>query len=342
MSIRVLIPDRISPPADVECSIFGKNTEFILPCAKNAQEIPDNDWHAADAILLWHDVKINAEVIAKLERCRVIVRVGIGFDNVDLAAAGKRGIYVCNVPDYGTNDVADHTIALFLSLNRGLIEYNTATRQGSWSWEKVENLHRLTGSTLGIIGLGRIGTAVARRAQALGIRVIFYDPYKEDGYDKSLGVERIENLTTLLQQSNAVSLHVPLTKETKNMVNEGFCQKLKHGAILINTARGLIMDLNAVEKALRSGQLKAAGLDVLPQEPPDSNHSLIKAWRNQESWLNGRLIITPHVAFYNVESYKEMRVKAAQEALRVIKGKMPRNCINKYFLKRNALYENSK
>jgi phosphoglycerate dehydrogenase-like enzyme len=295
--------------------------------------VPDEAWRKADAILLWHDVTLDSAAMAKLDRCRVIVRFGVGVDNVDLAAAAARGICVCNVPDYGTNDVADHTIALLLALCRGLFGYDAAARQGMWSWESVENLHRLTGAVLGIIGLGRIGTAAARRAQAHGMRVVFYDPYKEYGYGKALGVDRVSELPALLRQVEAVSVHVPLTDETRGMVGEEFTQSLKPGAVLINTSRGATMDLDAVERALRSGQLRGAGLDVLPQEPPDPNHPLIKAWREQEPWLLGRLIITPHAAFYNTESYIEMRTKAAREALRVLNGARPRNCVNEHFLR---------
>lgn len=332
MAFRVLIPDRLEPPADIEQAIFGNDADIILPMASHEDEVPDEAWRKADAILLWHDVKLDSGVIAKLDRCRVIVRFGVGFDNVDLAAAGARGIYVCNVPDYGTNDVADHAIALLAALYRGLFGYDAAARRGVWSWQSVKDLHRLTGATLGLIGLGRIGTATARRAQALGMRVVFYDPYKEDGYDKALGVERTYQFSALLQQADAVSLHVPLTDETKGMVSEEFFQLLKPGAILINTSRGLTMDLDAVERALRSGRLQGAGLDVLPQEPPNPRHPLIKAWRDQEPWLVGRLIITPHAAFYNSESYTEMRAKAAQEASRVLNGERPRNCVNEQFL----------
>jgi len=185
---------------------------------------------------------------------------------------------------------------------------------------------------LGIIGLGRIGTATALRAKAFGMRVVFYDPYIPDGQDKALGVTRCYELADLLAQADVVSIHTPLTSETRGMANAAFFSMLKPGAIFINTARGAIVDLDALTEALRSGQVGAAGLDVLPQEPPDPDHPLIRAWRARESWIAYRLIITPHAAFYCEEAYREMRMKAALEAKRVLAGQKPRNCVNEAWL----------
>ena len=331
--MRILIPDRLKPPADIEQAVFGDAAEILLPVAGHESDVPDEYWRTADAILAWHEVSLGADVIDKLDRCRVIVRIGVGYDNVDLQAAGARGIVVCNVPDFGTNDVADHTIGLLLGLRRGLFAYDTAARRGSWSWPAAGTLHRLTGQTLGLIGIGRIGTAVAMRARGLGMCPVFYDPYKDAGYDKALGIERVRDLDDLLGRSDVVSFHTPLTDATRNMAGAGFFEQLKPGAVVLNTARGPIVDLDALEAALRSGRVSGAGLDVLPQEPPDVTHPLIRAWIEQDAWIIGRLIITPHASFYNEESYNEMRTKAAQEALRVIQGEPPRSCVNERWLR---------
>jgi lactate dehydrogenase-like 2-hydroxyacid dehydrogenase len=334
MSWSILIPDRLSPPADVEAAALGEDAKFDLPVAGDGATISDAMWRRADAVLAWHEVRLHAGVIEKLDRCKVIVRVGAGFDNVDLEAAGRRGIPVCNVPDYGTNDVADHAMSLYLGLARGIIGYDRAARSGAWSWDCAGALRRVTGSSLGIVGLGRIGTAVAMRAKAFGLHVLFYDPYKAVGYDKALGIERVFRLDDLLTQSDAVTLHTPLTEETRHLAGKDFFRGLKEGAIFINTARGACCDLEALHEALRSNRLRGAGLDVLEQEPPDPRHPLIQAWRLQEEWIDGRLLITPHAAFYNRESYAELRRKAAEEACRVLTGATPRSCVNGEFLKR--------
>lgn len=333
MTFHVLIPDRSEPPLTIEEEVFAGSARLTAPNALHADEIADDLWRSADALLLWHEVHIDRRVVALLERCKVIVRIGVGFDNVDLEATGEAGIFVCNVPDYGTEDVADHAVALLLALSRGLFQYQEAARAGQWSWQAGTGLRRLSGSTLGVVGMGRIGVATARRAQALGLKIAFFDPYIADGYDKALGFRRFDSLDEMLAASDVVTVHVPLTEETHGLVDGAFLDRLRPGALLINTARGGTLDLDALHAALTSGQLRGAGLDVLPQEPPDPDHPLISDWRQRAPWLEGRLIITPHAAFYNEESYQEMRRKAAQEVLRVLTGNAPRNCVNRAYLK---------
>jgi phosphoglycerate dehydrogenase-like enzyme len=330
----VLVPDRVPAPAEIEQNVFGDSAEVIAPCAKDAAEIDDATWGRADAVLAWHDLQYPRAVIGKLVRCKVIVRVGVGTDNVDLAAAGERGIAVCNVPDYGTCDVADHALALTLALSRGLPAFSELVRQSAehWHWNAAGRLRRLTSATMGIIGLGRIGSAVALRAKAFGMRVVFHDPYVPDGKDKSLAVERCDRLEDLLERADVVSLHTPLTDETRGMAGRGFFARLADGALLVNTARGPIVDLDALEAALRSGRLRGAGLDVLAEEPPPAGHPLIAAWRAREPWIAHRLIVTPHAAFYCDEAWQEMRHKAAVEALRVLRDEPPRNCVNRHWL----------
>ena len=329
MKKTILIPDRLKPPADIEQSVFGDDAKILTPCAKHSSEIDDMTWSKIDAILAWHELQYTSDIISKLDRCKAIIRIGVGFDNVDLKAAGDKGILVCNVPDYCTNDVADHTVGLMLDLARGIHLYSESVRDSmSWDWNIAQELHRLTGATMGIIGLGRIGTATALRAKAFGMNIVFYDPYIHDGYDKVLGVERCEKIYDLLNRSDVVSIHTPLTEETVEMADYTFFKRIKKGAIFINSARGNIVNIDALTEALQTNQIIGAGLDVLPQEPPDPKHPLIRAWRNRESWISGRLIITPHSAFYNKESYEEMRKKAAEETVRNFNGLSPRNCVN--------------
>jgi len=330
----ILIPDRLSTPTEVESDVFGELFEVLAPCATHTSQISDDVWGKAEAVLAWHDLQFTKEVLSKLKRCRVIVRVGVGYDNVDLKAAGMYRIPVYNVPDYGTNEVADHAIGLLLSLTRGIFAYseNFRLNPNGWRWEAAGKLNRINGLTLGIVGLGRIGIATALRAKSFGMNIIFFDPYIPDGVDKALGVHRVDSLYSLAEITDIISFHTPLTEETRGMANAIFFDHLKTGAILINTSRGAIIQLDSLYDALRSNKVRAAGMDVMEIEPPDPDHPLIRAWRNREDWVCYRLLITPHVAFFCEEAYKEMRYKAALTAKRVLDGESPRNCVNEEWL----------
>jgi phosphoglycerate dehydrogenase-like enzyme len=320
----VVIPDRVAPPADVEQAVFGDRAIVSALEAHTNAELRGRH-ESADAILAWHDLHWDAEVLAAMPRCKALVRVGVGFDNVDLAAARARGIVVSNVPDYGTHDVADHAMALLLSLARGLPGSDRVARGGAWRWGLVPSF-RLTDKWLGIVGLGRIGAATALRAKAFGMRVGFYDPYKPSGWDKALGVTRFLSLEELAATCDVVSLHTPLTPETRGMIGAGFFAAARPGLVLINTSRGPVIDWPAFRAAFEAGRLAAAGLDVLPVEPADRTDPLIAAWMAGE--LAERLIVTPHCAFYSPEALTEMRRKAAEEALRILSGAGPLNRVS--------------
>jgi len=325
---KILIPDR-SSEAITEKEVFGGNYNVIIPKAADISEIDDELWVSCDGMLVWHDFEYSKKIISKLSKCKGIVRVGTGFDNIDLEAASKTGIIVSNVPDYGTNDVADHTWALVLTQERGILKFNQSMlHEGPWSWELGTDLERIQDKTMGIIGLGRIGTAVAIRARAFGMKVVFYDPYISIGIEKSLNINRVHHLTDLLVESDIVTIHTPLTNETKGMVNAEFFNKMKRGSSIYNTARGEIIVMNDLYHALKERRIKSAGLDVLETEPIDYSHPLVKAWQRDESWISGRLVITPHTAFYNKQSYEEMRRKAAVELKRIIEGEKPLNRVN--------------
>jgi phosphoglycerate dehydrogenase-like enzyme len=186
---------------------------------------------------------------------------------------------------------------------------------------------------LGVIGLGRIGTAVALRARALGLRVVFYDPYRPDGSDKALGVSRAFSVEELLQTADIVTLHAPLTEETRGMVDEKFLAAMRRGAILVNTARGpIVKDLGVLVEFIRNGHLSGVGLDVLPQEPIDADDPVVRAWRAGEEWIRHKLIVTPHAAFYSVEALQEMRQKAARMVRTALEGQPLSNVVNREFL----------
>jgi len=320
----VVIPDRVSPPADVEQAVFGDRATVAALGAHTNADLAGRH-HGADAILAWHDLTWDDATLGAMPRCKALVRVGVGFDNVDLDAARRRGIVVSNVPDYGTHDVADHAIALLLALARGLAASDAVARAGSWRWGLVPTF-RLTEKWLGIVGLGRIGTATALRAKAFGMRVGFYDPYKPSGWDKALGLTRFLSLEELARTCDVVSAHTPLTPETRGLLGADFFAAARPGLVVINTARGPVIDWPAFRAAFESRRVASAGLDVLPVEPPDSADPLIEAWRSGA--LADRLIITPHCAFYSAEALAEMRRKAAEEALRILTGARPLNQVN--------------
>lgn len=327
----VLMPDVIINP-DIEMTVFGEQFQIITPNVSKVDDVSLDDWRSADAIMAWHTLQYDSALIKQLNNCKIIIRFGVGFDNVDLKRAGELGIIVSNVPDYGTTDVADHAIALLLSFSRGIFAYSDSVINNQWSWEHIVTLKRLSGSTMGIIGLGRIGTATAMRAKGLGMKVLFYDPYLVEGVDKALGIGRCYKLNELLAQSDVVSMHTPLTDETKNMAHGDFFKAMKPGSIFINTARGQIVDPIALYDALRSGHLAAAGVDVWPTEPPPDSDSLIKAWKAGEPWIKHRFTLTPHSAFFCQESWEELRRKGAMEAKRVLHGEKPRSCVNNEWL----------
>lgn len=195
-------------------------------------------------------------------------------------------------------------------------------------YTQTQPLERLRGRTFAIVGLGRIGIAAALRAKALGMRVIFFDPYIPDGYDKAIGVERVDTLNDLLKQAFVLSLHCPLSDETRHLINSKALALMPQGSYLINTARGGIVDVMSIPDAITSGQLAGSAIDVLETEPPDDGHPLLVAWRDEAHPAYDRLIINPHAAFYCEQGLMEMRTKGAEACRRAIAGETIRNVIN--------------
>ena len=311
----VLVPDAHISDLDLERQATGGALDFVHFDETDPAAIPDELWRSCDAILIWHRMKLTADVVAKLDRCRLVVRVGVGFDNIDSKACRERGIPVSNVPNYGTTEVADHALALLLHLVRGLSTYEKRLKAdlvAGFLAENVPVVRRIRGATFGAIGMGRIGTAVARRAAAFDMKVVYFDPYVSEGHELGLGIERVQSQEELLRRSDIVSLHVPLSAETRNLIGEAELAAMKPGGILINIARGGLVDVDAVHDALKSGHLAAAGLDVLPKEPPFPPPKLIEAWQNDADWLAGRFVVTPHAAFYSEAGYIDMRTFAAE------------------------------
>jgi lactate dehydrogenase-like 2-hydroxyacid dehydrogenase len=331
MSLTILYPDaQFAGDPDVEREVFGMDTVLHIFRARHVGEIPAELWCRCEVILCF-DIELDAKIIANAARCRQIVRAGVGFDNIDIAAAAACSIPVCNTPDYGTTDVADHAIGMMLALTRGIVAYNDVLRRegaAGWDFMRAPTVRRITGCVFGVIGLGRIGTAAALRAKALGMNVIFFDPYRPSGTELGLGVRRVDQLEALLAEADVLSIHAPLTAETDRMIDATTLSIMRPGSILINTSRGAIVNTAALLDALRDGRIAGAALDVLPEEPMAIDDPLISLWRRGEPWLTNRVILSPHAAFFSPSSLVDLRRKSAQVALDYLQHGRLRNCIN--------------
>lgn len=326
---RVLVTDFLEEPLDIEREILGDLADIECLGARTAADLYGK-LKGADALLVYHFVQVDRRALDELQHCRLIVRCGAGFDNVDGPHARQLGIPLANVPDYGSEEVADTAIGALLTLARGTHFLNhRCQRQGDlWSYSLAAPLYRLRGRVLGIVGLGRIGSAAALRGKALGMDVVYFDPYIDSGYDKALGIRMAESFEELMQQSHVVSMHCPLTAETRHMINDQSLAWMRPGGILINTARGGVVDPMAVLRALEQNHLLGAALDVLEIEPPNPQHPLLQAWRDIEHPAHERLMLTPHAAFYCEEGLLEMRRKGCENVRRVLQGKPARNVVN--------------
>ena len=305
------------PQSAAETAVIGDAAEVRRYLCSSDADFTDEICDAR-ALIVWHNTPITAAGIARLRDCRAIIRNGVGFDSVDIGAARERGIAVCNVPDYGTEEVADHAIALAMALCRQLFPLDQEAKQLGWIIRVEPKLRRLRELTFGIVGLGRIGSATALRAKALGFKVVFYDPYLPNGADKALGVSRVRALNELLALSDVLSIHCPLTEETRLMIAERELALLKPGAFVVNTARGAVIKKTAILSALREGRIAGAGLDVVEDEPLQS----------MEEAATPNLIVTCHAAFCSVESKLEMRATSARIALAAVRGDALENVVN--------------
>jgi phosphoglycerate dehydrogenase-like enzyme len=314
---KVVVADFLDETS-VESPVLKEIAELVLCRATREEELADA-LPEADAIILFHDIPQLSEVsFARATRCKCVVRAGVGYNNVDLQAATRHGVVVCNVPDYGTEEVADHAIMFLLALTRRLIPCHEAIRGGNWHYQSAVGTPRLRGKTLGLIGCGRIGTATAVRAKSIGLDVVFYDPHLRQGMDKALGIRRSHTLEDLLEQSHFISLHCYLDETTHHLINARTIARMRAGVVLINTARGPCIDEEALLTGLESGRIAAAGLDVVEREPLD----------REPLRQHPRVLLTPHSAFYSVEGFIELRTKTAEEVRRILLGQAPRNPVN--------------
>jgi len=326
---QVVVTDLVTGNPEPECRILGDLADVRVVAATTEDELAGKI-EDADAVMIYHTMILTRRTIERLRHCKLIIRCGVGYDNIDHLFARSCGISVANVPDYGTEEVADAALGMALCLMRGIAFLNGRLRDGKgpWTWRQVAPLHRLRERVFGIVGLGRIGSAVAVRAKALGMEVVFCDPYKPDGYDRALGIRRLETLAELLGQAHVVSLHCPLTSETDRLINAAALEKMPQRSYLVNTARGAIVDTAAIPNAIASGGLAGAAIDVLPLEPPLEDDPLVLAWRNPEHPAHNRVILNPHTAFYSEEGLIDMRLKGAEACRRALEGLPLRNVVN--------------
>ena len=288
----------------------------------------------ADALVVSSREAVPRVVFEQLEKCQVITRMSVGIDHVDLEAATDHGVVVSHCPDYCTDEVADHAMALILTLNRRVVETNEDLHKGAWVDRSYHTQQILRGPmpplrelTLGIVGFGRIGRSVGRRAKPFGLRIVVSDPYVDPAVAAEAGVELV-SLDELAAQSDIITLHCPLTDETRGMIDSAFFDKVKPTAVLVNTARGGIVDMNAIAAALTDGRLAAAGLDVVVPEPLPSDSPLYSL---------PNVILTPHDAYYSERSRVQVRVDTLNAALSVLRGMYPRTVANPAVIEKLAL-----
>ncbi len=275
----------------------------------------------ADAVVITLQ-KMTAAVMDLMPKCKIISRLGVGLDNIDIPAATARGMWVTNVPDYGVDEVSTHAASLMLTLLRGIPQLVTNTRNGKWDSAVARPIRRFSEQTVGVMGFGRIGRAFATKAKGFGVRIIAYDPLISADAIRATGAEPVD-LDTIFCESDFISLHLPLTDETKHIVNAKTLAQMKPTACIVNTARGGLVDEAALLAAVRAGQIRGAGLDVLSAEPPPKDNPVLAALLQEE-----RVLITPHFAWYSEEAMIDMRAKGADEVVRILSGQPPRSPVN--------------
>ncbi len=309
---QVIITDYIHDDLQPERELLGDLADLVALHAHGEAELA-GQIEEADALMVYHDLALSSASLRRLRHCRLIVRVGVGYDNVDGSAARQQGIPLVNIPDYGTEEVADSAIGMLLMLTRGILHQQVHLQRhgGPWSYRAAAPLRRLRGQVLAIVGLGRIGTATAIRAQSLGMDVVYYDPYLADGYDKALGVRRVETLESLFRQAFVLSLHCPLTPETRDLVNAQTIGWLPAGAYLVNTARGAPWTRGCCPPPWPADNSPGPPWMCSPTSRLDRK-TLCCAWHDPAHPASSRLIINPHAAFYCEEGLLEMRRKAAR------------------------------
>jgi D-3-phosphoglycerate dehydrogenase len=283
----------------------------------------------ADAVIIGY-ASLSRKVIRSLRRCAIIAMNGAGFDNVDVEAATDEGILLVNCPDYCFEEVADHTMAMILSCARGIFQYDRRIRDRIWDHKSAGPRERIRESVLGLIGFGRVAQAVAARARSFGMRVVASDPFVTDRVFEAQGVQSASSQETFAV-ADYLSIHVPLTKETRKSIGAEQLSLMKRSAFVINTCRGGVVDEEALYEALKIGIIRGAALDVLEEEPPNFDNPLLSL---------DNVLITPHAAFYSEEAMVEVRSRSSQAVVKVFKGELPDHIVNRKVLESGKLRMN--
>jgi D-3-phosphoglycerate dehydrogenase len=309
----LIVETRALRPLGVELAESAGRTEEEIIAASEGAEV----------ILCGGAPKITAAVIRRLPELKAVVRYGIGVDTVDVAECTKRGIYVANVPDYCIDEVATHALTLILNWSRKLPIAQQTIKGGDWDIAALRPLESPRDQVLGLVGFGRIAQALCRMSRAIGFQVWAHDPYVEKSRIQKKGAKPV-SLKQLVRGADFISLHLPLTAKTRHIINAQMLREMKSTSFLINTARGELVDEEALQDALMDGRIGGAGLDVMEHEPPKRDHPL----RFSEC-----VVITPHCAWYTKRSQMELRQKACAEVFRVLRGGVPKHLVNKMALR---------
>jgi D-3-phosphoglycerate dehydrogenase len=316
MSRRVLVTDYAWPTLDIEREILAEvGAEVLVARTGEPAEIEELAGTGVEDILTnWRGVPPRA--LEAASACLVVARYGVGVDNIAVDRATELGILVVNVPDFCADEVSDHTMGLLLACARRIVDFTQLTRRGDWNLELGRDISRLSEQTLGLVGLGTIARRLVPKARAFGLRVL---AYSRSGRSESTDVEVVEDLDHLLGESDYVSLHVPATTETRGLIGERELRLMRRTAFLINTSRGVLVDEEALARALREGWIAGAALDVLADEPPPPGHPLLDL---------GTCLVTPHTAFYSLAAIAELQRKAATNVAKVLRGELPETLVN--------------
>jgi len=317
MSKKVLITDYVWPSTDPERAVLESAGIELVTAPDTSENTLAELAKDVDAIMFCF-AQVTSKVLEAATQCKIAARYGIGVDNVDIPKATELGIVVTNVPDYCMDEVTDHAFGMILALNRRLVPHTRDVVRGGWNDVALNQpMHRTRGATMGIVGYGRIGRSLAAKAIGFGMNILTYDPMIEPG--SSIEGATATTLDELLEESDFVSLHVPLLPSTENMISAPELARMKKGSIIVNCARGGLIDENALASALESGHIAGAGLDVVEPTPPNPSSPLLA----QEN-----VIITPHTAFFSQASTVELEERTAGEVVRVLAGDKPENWIN--------------
>jgi len=309
----VVVADQKAADLSVERELLDEvGLQFVDSGGDIAEVAPE-----ANVLITDGYTRVSTDLIDRLPELKAVVRAGIGVDNIDVEAATEKGVYVVNVPDPFTEEVAVHALTLYLCIVRNIQTYDSCVREGEWNWEMGRPVPRLSNQTVGLVGFGSIAKTLARKARGFDFDLVAYSPRTPAAEMVDHGVEKVD-FSVLLERADAVSIHAPLTQETARLFDAEAFAVMKDSAVLVNTARGDIVDEDALNDVLAADELRGAGLDTLTTEPPDETPLFDRA----------RVVLTPHVAWYSEEAIEEVREAAARETARILRGETPANPIN--------------